>query len=106
MPNIKSTPTILEWRPLRKNSLLGFARVQFPSGLIIADVTVLNGERGPWASPPSKPQIDRDGMVLKDVNGKIKYTPILDFVSREKRNQWSQAVVDALQASHPEVFAL
>jgi hypothetical protein len=32
---------ILDWRPLVKNSLIGFAKVELPSGLIIADVTVL-----------------------------------------------------------------
>lgn len=46
---------ITDWRPLPKNSLLGFAQVEFPSGLIISDVTILTGDRGLWASPPSKP---------------------------------------------------
>ena len=92
---------------MRKNSLLGFARVPDPSGLNHrADVTVLNGERGPWASPPSKPQIDRDGLVIKDpATGRIRYSPLIDFISREHRNRWSQAVVEALQTSHPEAFA-
>ena len=64
MSTIESqAPTILDWRPMRKNSLLGFARVQFSSGMIVSDVVVLNGERGPWASPPSKPQIGSDGMA-------------------------------------------
>ncbi len=40
--------TIRDWRPMRKNSLLGFARVELPSGMIVADVTILVGERGPW----------------------------------------------------------
>lgn len=63
---------ILDWRPLRKNSLLGFVKVELPSGMIIADVTVLMGERGPWASPPSKSMIDRDGVAMKDANGKLR----------------------------------
>ena len=61
-----STTRILEWRPLRRNLLLGFAKVELPSGLVISDVTILTGERGPWASPPSKPMIDRDGVSMKD----------------------------------------
>ena len=106
MSNIESTPVILDWRPLRKNRLLGFAKVRFPSGMIIADVPVLTGERGFWASPPSKPQIGSDGVVIKDSStGKVRYTPLIDFASREHRNRWSQAVVDALQTSHPEAFA-
>jgi DNA-binding cell septation regulator SpoVG len=75
MPDTQTRPSaarIIEWRPLRKNSLLGFAKVAFPSGMIISDITIMAGERGPWASPPSKPLIDRDGAVMKDASsGKV-----------------------------------
>jgi hypothetical protein len=50
---------IRDWRPLRKNSLLGFCRAEFASGLVISDITVLTSPRGPWASPPSKPMLNR-----------------------------------------------
>ncbi len=33
---------ILDWRPLVKNSLLGFTKVEMSSGMVISDVTVLN----------------------------------------------------------------
>ena len=95
---------ILDWRPLRRNSLLGFAKVELPSGMVIADVTVLNGERGPWASPPSKPMLDRDGIVLRDEKGKIRYQPIIEFTSKAIRDRFSDQVTAALRASHPEAF--
>jgi hypothetical protein len=97
-----STFRIHDWRQLRKNSLLGFARVELPSGMVVVDVTVLTGERGPWASPPSKPMIASDGVVMKDSDGKIRYTPIIDFVSKDVRN--SAAVIEAMRASHPEAL--
>jgi DNA-binding cell septation regulator SpoVG len=59
MTTTPSAVRILDWRELRKNSLLGFAKVELPSGMVISDVTILSGERGPWASPPSKPMIGR-----------------------------------------------
>jgi DNA-binding cell septation regulator SpoVG len=99
-----NTFRILDWRGLRKNSLRGFAKVELPSGMVVADVTVLTGERGPWASPPSKPMIDRDGAVMKDAAGKIRYVPIIDFVSKDVRNKFSAAVIEAMRASHPEAF--
>ena len=89
---------------MRKGSLLGFARVELPSGMILHDVTILTGERGPWASPPSKPMIDRDGVAMKDTNGKVRYSPIVEFASKEVRERFSAAVVDALRASHPEAI--
>jgi hypothetical protein len=95
---------ILDWRPLRKNSLFGFCKVEFPSGMVIADVTILTSERGPWASPPSKPMITADGVVMKDAGGKIRYSPFIEFSSKEIRQRWSNAVIEAMRAAHPEAF--
>jgi hypothetical protein len=87
---------ILDFRPLVKNSPRGFAKVELPSGLIITDVVILAGESGPWASPPSKPMLDRDGVVMKDDKGKIRYCPIVEFRSKDLREKWSTAVIEAL----------
>ena len=99
-----TSPRILDFRSVPKNSLVGFAKVEFPSRMVINDITILTGERGPWASPPSKPQLDRDGNVLRDQNGKIRYSPIIEFADRETRTRWSNAVIDALRAAHPEAL--
>jgi hypothetical protein len=40
-----NTIRILDWKPVRKNSLLGFCRVEFASGLVIGDITILANER-------------------------------------------------------------
>jgi hypothetical protein len=95
---------IVDWRPLRKNSLLGFATVELPSGMTISDVVVLTGANGPWASPPAKPLIDRTGAVVKGPNGKVSYVPIISFASKERRNAFSDHVIAALRASHPEAL--
>ena len=95
---------IRDWRPLQKGSLLGFVKVELPSGMILADVTILSGDRGPWASPPSKPMIDRDGAAMKDAAGKVRYSPIVEFASKEVRDRFSAAVVEALRLSHPKAI--
>jgi hypothetical protein len=69
-----STFKILDWRPLAKNSLRGFAKIEMPSGMIISEVAVLTGDRGPWASPPSKPMIGCDGTAMLDTKGKPGYS--------------------------------
>ena len=69
---------------------------------MISDVTILTGERGPWASPPSKPMIDREGVAMKDDKGKLRYSPIIEFASRKIRDRWSPVVIEALERSHPE----
>jgi hypothetical protein len=43
---MNATIKILDWRALRKGALLGFTKVEFPSGLIISDVTILAAEPG------------------------------------------------------------
>jgi hypothetical protein len=98
-------PKILDWRPVPRNSLLGFAQVEFPSGLIINDVTVLTGERGPWASPPSKPMIGADGVALRGENNKPRYVPIIEFASKDIRNKWSNSIIEAMREAHPDVFS-
>src|SRR5690348_14715484 len=93
---------ILEVRALRKGGLLGFAKVELPSGMILADVAILTGERGPWASPPSKPIINRDGQALKDASGRIRYQAIVEFRDKATRDRWSAAIIEALRQAHPE----
>jgi hypothetical protein len=97
--------TILEWRPHTKGALLGFAKVELLSGMVLLDVTILTGERGPWASPQSKPMINREGVAMKDDKGKLRYSPIIEFTSREIRDRWSDAIISAMREAHPGVFA-
>lgn len=96
---------VLEFRPLAKGAPRGFAQVQSPSGLIINDVSVLRGRDGLWVSPPIKAQIGRDGAVLKDDNGRTRYSAIVEFASREARDRFSRAAVDSVLAVHPEVLS-
>jgi hypothetical protein len=95
---------IADWRAVRKNSLLGFAKVELPGGMVISDVTILSGERDPWASPPSKPMINRNGAAVKDLNGKVRYSPTIEFTSKEVRDRFSNAVVEALRLAQPEAL--
>jgi hypothetical protein len=34
----------------------------------------------------------------------IRYTPILTFTTKEIRNRWSNAVIQAMREAHPEAF--
>ena len=85
--------------------MLGFARVELPSGMVVNDVSVLSGEHGPWASPPGKAMLGRDGVALTDGNGKVRYTPLIEFTSKEIRRRFSDAVIEGLRASYPDAFA-
>jgi hypothetical protein len=58
-----------------------------------------------WASPASKPMVGKDGLVLRDEAGKVRYSPIVSFESRQARDRLSRAVIDTLRQTHAEVFA-
>src|SRR5690349_16480409 len=95
---------IRAWRPVRKGALLGFCQVAMPSGMILIDVTILTGERGPWASPPARPMTDRDGTPLRDERNKVRYAPVIEFSSRNIRDRWSKAVIEVMRVAHPEAL--
>ena len=97
--------TIEEFKPLRKNNLLGFARVRMPSGVIFHDVSIHNSSGSWWAAPASKTQINRDGVCLRGKENEILYVPIVGFASRELRNKFSDAVIESMRLAHPEAFA-
>jgi hypothetical protein len=95
---------LLEWRELRRNSLCGFATVRLQqTGLVIADVALHQSHGRMWAALPSKPMLDRTtGQALRDANtGRVRYAPILEWVSRDVANRFSEAVVAEIERRYP-----
>jgi hypothetical protein len=95
---------IQEWAPVEKNTLRGFVRARMPSGVIFHDCAVHRKDSSWWVSPASKPMIGRDGQHMKDQAGRPMYAPVVTFGSKELRDRFSIAVLDALRAAHPEAF--
>jgi hypothetical protein len=90
---------------MAKNSLLGFATVRMPSGLVLHDVAIHRQNGSAWASPASKPMISHNGFVMKDGEGRVRYTPVVSFSDKTVRTRWSNAVVAALKGQRPEVLS-
>ena len=96
---------IIEWKPLVRNSLRGFATVRLRNGLSIADVSVHSSHGKSWASLPSKPVLDREGMHQRDRDtGKGRYVPILSWPNKDTADRFSAAVIEALAAAHPRAM--
>jgi hypothetical protein len=98
-------PRILEWKPLQppRGSLLGFARIQFGSGLILNDIGLHASSGKVWASPPAKPWIRENMPVIDETTGKPKYLAIVDFTTHGVRRAWSEQIVRAMRSTHPEL---
>ena len=95
---------ILDFKSMRKNALVGFTKIELASGIVIVDVSILISERGAWASPPSKPMVNAQGLFLHDDGSKNRYSPTIEFTSKDVRQRFSDAVIEALRASHPEAL--
>ncbi len=92
--------SVSDWREMKRNSLRGFATVRV-GGLVIKDVAVHAAYQRRWAALPAKPMIDRDGHVKRGDNGKIQYVPILEWTRRELADEFSNAVIEAVEREHP-----
>jgi hypothetical protein len=69
--------------------------------MIVSEVTIHITDGRPWASPPGKAMLDRNGLVMRDDAGKAKYAPIISFASKELRDRFSAAIIDAMRLAHP-----
>ena len=96
---------IEEFTAVVRNTLRGFCRVRLPSGMVLHDVAIHQKNGKAWASPSSKPMIGRDGTVMGTADGKIQYTSVVSFTSRELHDRWSAAVIEALLARYPDALA-
>lgn len=95
---------VLDFKPFSKggSSLVGFAKVLFPSGMILNNVTIHSREGKAWASPPSAPMVGTDGVALTDrTTGKRRYHPLIEFCDDKTRWRWSHAVVSAFRHDFP-----
>jgi hypothetical protein len=93
--------SLLEWRSMPRNSLRGFATVRLGKSLKIKDIPVHCSHGKRWASLPSKPMIGSDGTAQRDERGKIKYVPILEWTNREAQDEFSNAVLEAIEREFP-----
>jgi hypothetical protein len=98
--------TIEDFKRVTKATLRGFVRVQFSSGMIMAEISIHLGADGkPWASPPSRPMVDRDGTVMREPNtGKVRWQPLVSFTSGRLRNEWSRQIIEALLKQFPDAL--
>jgi hypothetical protein len=100
----KLTVTCTDFRPMRRNTLCGFAKVRINEmHLVIHDVAIHRKGDSRWAQLPAKPQITKDGKtVVRD--GKTQYATILEFDSRDVRDAFSHRVIEAVLAFGPRAL--
>jgi hypothetical protein len=103
---MKLTITCTDFRPLRRNTLRGFATVHVDElKLTLHDVAIhehSNGSR--WVSLPAKPVLDSGGVAKRNTDGKIEYAKLLSFDSRGVSDAFTAAVIAALLERDAKAF--
>jgi hypothetical protein len=88
----------LDWRECNRNSLRGFAKVKVLAWNLVIDGVAVHSKEGRWwAQLPARPQLDKDGAVMREDNGKIKYAKILEIDDKRKAWDFSDAVIEAVK---------
>jgi hypothetical protein len=89
----------MDFRPLQRNTLLGFAKVRVPTWNLIFDGVAIHEKDGrTWAQLPARPMLDAVGDVVKEDDGKTKYMRMAWFDDREAADRFSAAVVEAVRS--------
>jgi hypothetical protein len=95
---------LIDWRPLRQNTLRGSTIKVEPPGLVIHDCPVHRNGESCYALLPGKLQVDKDGQCLVDDRGKRKYSPVVEIPDRAVRERISAAVVALVRRQDPEAL--
>jgi hypothetical protein len=85
-----------EFKLISRNTLQGFATIEMGSGLVIKDCALHLSNGSEWCAPPSKPHLDQEGNARRGPDGKLQYTPIISFATKEVRDNWSRQAVQAI----------
>jgi hypothetical protein len=95
---------LINWRPHRKGTLLGFVIVELPIGLQIADITIHRKDGRFWVSMPARPLFDTSGRPLTGIDGKQKYSAFLSWRDRDLSDRFSARVVELLRQKYPQAL--
>ena len=93
---------LLDFRPILKGKLLGFAKVELPIGLRISDIPILAGKTA------SLPHCRQDLSLIStrlDASGRPVYRASIEFRNRRIAERFNTAVLDALRREHPHALA-
>lgn len=97
---------VTEFKPVERNTLQGFCTIRIAEmRLTIHDIAVHQKGAERWCQLPSKPQLSRDGVALRDrQTGKILYATLLEFDSKAVRDAFNRAVIAALLDFNPHAL--
>lgn len=100
----KISLTCTDFRPLRRNTLRGFATIQIAHlRTTMREVAIHDRDGKTWAQPPSRPWT-KNGQLFIGNDGKTRYSPLFEFDSPAVRGAFSDAVIRAIRQFAPSTL--
>lgn len=89
---------LVNWTPRSgTSSLIGLATVGFPGGWTVGQIPIFRDKEGALsAGSPSAAELDRDGRVRVDGEGKRIYAKLIKFEGNAAFERWNSMVLGAL----------
>lgn len=76
----------IKFKEINRNTLIGFAQIEMPSGMIIANCAYHQKNGSAWVS-----------LMRGGEDGRQKYVQIISFRDQAARDKWSAAAVRAIE---------
>jgi hypothetical protein len=94
---------LVRWRKAQRGFVVGFADVELPIGLRIADIMVIAKDGKAWVNLPGKPRlvtVDGKRQPAVGADGKPIYDPVLSWRSQALAEAFSERVIEMVRAEH------
>jgi hypothetical protein len=91
----------LDFRYVRRDALVGIAKIQFPSGLILCEVGIYQAGSRIWARPPARAWIENGQTVIDPKTGHPRWQPVVTFANHGVKSRWSSEIVQAVRRDFP-----
>ena len=96
---------VTDFKPIRRDTLRGFATVQFSSGLRLLECPVHVHHSGrAWVALPGRPVIEEGCHKRDPSTGKLAYVPMAQWCDRTTSDRFSELVIALLRERWPSAL--
>jgi DNA phosphorothioation-dependent restriction protein DptG len=103
---VKLSIEVVGFKKFQKGTLRGFCDIVIRElRLKVHEVALHQKNEARWAAMPSKPWLLKDGVAVRGDDGKIQYSQLFEFETREVRDAFSREVWRAVLEYDPGVVS-
>ena len=85
------------FKPLERGSLVGFADIELQSGIVWLGCSMHRSNGRSWCNPPGRPLVTPECTLMIGDDGRVVYSPCVEFSEKKVRYRWSDECVKAIE---------